>query len=451
MSHLETQEFVFTSHVAAWDDAAVTGIDGARVADEVVRPRPSADDVTWERRRGMAWPRDIHDSGDDSHSAPFHPLNASRAPDTERSGLRHMSMSPAACTDEAGPLRFTRWSKEKARAFGNKAQAGLTKELEPSTHISETKLTNDGTHARIHGNESPPTVQKNVCLKRGGSETRHVPPRKRPRLKHAKETLRNPPGREQLLAPPPPPREDPARRAGGPADAATASETDEHTPPSRKLRRESQPASPPRPAAGAPDPADGRRVAQGVPVPRRSRPQPAQTHDQNWSTALAAAGGGAGDGPVGAAGGARRVEKPRVQPAAGARPPGQSLLRRRPARQALFDGRGTLQFMPSRKAAAGTRMAAVRVNRNGQPASSYCHVCSGKAAAGARVVCGNFGRTACKKVFCPSCAATFTGRRAAQLERQGWICTHCTGSCPRSASCKTASRRYGKSACVGRK
>lgn len=355
----------------------------------------------------------------------------------EAENVLESGSAPAAVGAERSLRPFSRWCKAKARAHGNGAEQGPGETGPVSGSQSGTPTLSDG--CRAGRGTARATTPTRKTVKRGASEALQLPPKKMPRLRDGDEIPSGPLKCDVGRGPAKSPWDKEIGFAAGASWSLGPSELPVHQIVApvgnggRNCEARVQKTSLPHPSVRQ-DRSDGSNIAQGIRVPRRNSPQPARKHVQNWSTALARA---RGESALATASATRGRTVPARQPGDGLRPSVQSPAKKRPL-QTLFNlpQPSLSQVMRSRKPRAGTRLVAMRVNQNGQPPSSSCHVCGGRAPPGGRVVCGNFGRTACKKVFCPSCAATFTGRRAAELARAAWVCTHCKGSCPRFATCR---------------
>lgn len=85
--------------------------------------------------------------------------------------------------------------------------------------------------------------------------------------------------------------------------------------------------------------------------------------------------------------------------------------------------------------------------KNATP-SKFCHFC-GRLPKGERVACKNITQGTCRKVFCKPCMEKIFGEwDATKADSPTWECTHCSGACPKKASCryysKTNNKRFQK-------
>jgi len=114
-------------------------------------------------------------------------------------------------------------------------------------------------------------------------------------------------------------------------------------------------------------------------------------------------------------------------------------------------GRGDAAAEPPIAAAMGTEHFGAVPSKaaggaGGAPRpSTFCHVCTVKARAGADVwVCANLdvpGTPACRKMTCGKCVARVElGHPGAKRAREDWVCTHCRGVCPEKSQCNTYGR-----------
>jgi len=77
--------------------------------------------------------------------------------------------------------------------------------------------------------------------------------------------------------------------------------------------------------------------------------------------------------------------------------------------------------------------------------STYCHICARDARRTPAVVCSNFGQGTCRKVICKLCFEKLLWDfDAALVENSGWVCSHCSDSCPTNARCHIYDRINAK-------
>jgi len=77
--------------------------------------------------------------------------------------------------------------------------------------------------------------------------------------------------------------------------------------------------------------------------------------------------------------------------------------------------------------------------------STYCHVCARDSRRTPAVICGNFGQGVCRKVVCKLCFDKLCWDfDQAAAESSGWLCSHCTNSCPNTARCHIYDRINAK-------
>eukprot|EP00179_Madagascaria_erythrocladioides_P001555 CAMPEP_0198318824 /NCGR_PEP_ID=MMETSP1450-20131203/8104_1 /TAXON_ID=753684 ORGANISM="Madagascaria erythrocladiodes, Strain CCMP3234" /NCGR_SAMPLE_ID=MMETSP1450 /ASSEMBLY_ACC=CAM_ASM_001115 /LENGTH=269 /DNA_ID=CAMNT_0044022165 /DNA_START=369 /DNA_END=1178 /DNA_ORIENTATION=+ len=72
--------------------------------------------------------------------------------------------------------------------------------------------------------------------------------------------------------------------------------------------------------------------------------------------------------------------------------------------------------------------------------SRFCHICSRTADKSKLVVCANIERSMCRKTVCLRCIETYNWFTPQEVDsdvifNSGFICPHCTGSCPEAARC----------------